>query len=66
MERIRIRDLQVGGLYYDAHDPDEFFMVLEVPKYVDPRYSNKVLVISHKRSAHIRHTFSTETFVRVG
>ena len=66
METLRVRHLKVGGLYrWALSGPDEIFLVLCVPSYVDPIKPNKLMVLSNKHSHRAMHVFASDKFYQV-
>ena len=66
MDVVRVGELRVGKLYrWHLGDPEEIFLVLEVPRFIDPVYHNRVRVISNKFSSRTMHIFASDKFFEV-
>jgi hypothetical protein len=66
MKPVRIHDFKVGRMYrWALGDPDELFVVLSIPGYLDPIYPNKVSVLSSKFTKRTMQVFHSDKFFEV-
>jgi len=66
METIRAAGLQVGTMYrWALGDPEELFVVLDVPRFIDPVYPNYFKVLSNKFSRREMSIFASDKFFAV-
>ena len=66
MDVIRAEELKVGKLYrWNLGDPEEIFLVLEVPRFIDPVCNNHLRVVSNKFSSRTMHIFASDKFFEV-
>ena len=66
MKTIRVRDLKVGNVYRWAFkDPEELFLVLELPRFFSPVFPNNFKVISSKFARTTMCIFESDKFYEV-
>lgn len=66
MDPVRIGGLRVGHMYrWALGDPEELFIVLGLPRFIDPVYHNYVEVLSSKFSKRRMHVFASDKFFEV-